>query len=67
MTIEQFISVITSVGAPGVLAMWLWTELTERRRLQHIVESFLPLLDGTTRVTKSIGRMVEKSTENMHE
>lgn len=56
--IQQFVTYLTQIGAPGVLAYWLYTEIKERKRLQRIVESYLVVIETNARVNSALRRVV---------
>lgn len=56
--VAQFVGYLTQIGAPGVLAYWLYTEIKERKRLQKIVESYLVVVETNARMANALRRVV---------
>lgn len=55
---KDFVQLIQTGGPSVILAVWLAMEIRERKRLQRLVESFLPLVAETTRAISSVARVV---------
>ena len=71
MTADQIIPWIERLGIAGVFALMWWferqeklIERKERMRMQAVVESFLPVMQATTRVQQALHRVVAGGDED---
>lgn len=56
--LSELVGIIKTAGPTGILAVWLYFEIKERKRLQRLMESVLiPMMSRHTKLIHTMNRM----------
>lgn len=57
-SLDSLVTIVQTAGPSGILAFWLYTEVKERKRLQAVVESFIPMVGRTQRLVRNVNKVL---------